>query len=146
MYSGFEEREDFKNWKRRKILSLRLGAVITMVPFAIEIMQAIMMRRFIFSTIIGTLILALFGIYCIWQSFGIYVVEVLPVYITDKKKRRRRKGGTKYYFYTETEAGKIRARCSQSQYYNHEINDKVFFFKINKGNLFYVLDYYEGEG
>ena len=112
MYSGFEEREDFKNWKRRKILSLRLGAVITMVPFAIEIMQAIMMRRFIFSTIIGTLILALFGIYCIWQSFGIYVVEVLPVYITDKKKRRRRKGGTKYYFYTETEAGKIRARCS----------------------------------
>ena len=139
MYSNLEERQDFKTWKQRKILSLRLGAVITMVPFAIEIMQAIMMRKFIFSTIIGTLILALFGIYCIWQSFGIHVVEVLPVYITDKKKRRRRKGGTKYYFYTETEAGKIRD-------YNYEINDKVFFFKTNKGNLFYVLDYYEGEG
>ena len=52
MYSNLEEREDFKNWKRRKILSLRLGAVITMVPLVIEIMQAIMMRRFIFSTII----------------------------------------------------------------------------------------------
>ena len=38
MYSNLEERQDFKTWKQRKILSLRLGAVITMVPFAIEIM------------------------------------------------------------------------------------------------------------
>ena len=143
MYNNLEERQDFKTWKRRKILSLRLGAVITLVPFAIEIMQAIIMRRFIFSTIIGTLILALFGLYCIYLSLNIQVIDCIPVVITDKKKRYRRKKKTSYYLYTEQDCEKIKASCTYTQYKTYEIGERVLFFKTNKESRYFALALYD---
>lgn len=143
MYSQLEERQDFKNWKQRKILSLRLGSVITMVPLAIEIMQAIMMRRFIFSSIIGTLILALFGLYFMYLSLNIQVVDCFPVVITDKKKRYRRKKRTSYYLYSEQDCEKIKASCTYTQYKTYEIGERVLFFKTNKESHYFALALYD---